>query len=116
MPLEYDERPWGNYQVLEDADTHKVKRIEVHPGQRLSYQRHQHRAEHWFVLSGDAEVTLDGEVHALGPGQAIDIPRGAAHRMRNPGSGPLTFIEVQHGDSFAEDDIERLDDDYGRSG
>lgn len=116
MSGEHDERPWGAYTVLEDADTHKVKRIEVRPGCRLSYQRHVHRAEHWFVVTGVGEVTLDGEVVRVAAGSAVDIPKGAAHRMANPGAGELVFIEVQHGDSFAEDDIERLEDDYGRSG
>ncbi len=113
--LEHDERPWGSYTVLEDAPTHKVKRIEVLPGMRLSYQRHEHRAEHWFVIAGSALVTLDGTdlpVPTLG---AIDIPRGAAHRIANAGEGPLVFIEVQHGDYFGEDDIIRLEDDFGRS-
>lgn len=112
---ERDERPWGSYEVLDDAPTHKVKRLEVRPGARLSYQRHRHRAEHWFVVAGEAEVTVDDEVRTLGPGDAVDVPRGAAHRIANPGTDPLVFIEVQHGDSFAEDDIERLEDDYGRT-
>jgi mannose-6-phosphate isomerase len=114
MELEHDVRPWGAYWVLEDAPTHKVKRIEVAPGSRLSYQRHEQRAEHWVVISGTAEVTVDGAVHVLEPGGAIDIPRGAAHRMKNPGVEPLVFVEVQLGDYFGEDDIERLEDDFGR--
>lgn len=116
MERERDERPWGSYEVLEDAPTHKVKRIEVHGHQRLSYQRHQRRAEHWFVVTGAAHVTLDGVDHALSAGSAIDIPRGAAHRIANTGDEPLVFIEVQHGDYFGEDDIERLEDDFGRAG
>jgi mannose-6-phosphate isomerase len=116
MTGESDERPWGSYQVLEDAPTHKVKRMEVLPGRRLSYQRHQFRAEHWFVVAGAGEVTLDGTAIDVGPGQAIDIGRGAAHRIANVGETPLVFIEVQHGESFAEDDIERLEDDFGRAG
>ena len=116
MTGERDERPWGAYEVLEDAPTHKVKRIEVAPGKRLSYQRHQHRAEHWFVVAGTADVTLDGATHRLVAGQAIDIPRQAAHRIANAGDETLVFIEVQHGESFAEDDIERLEDDFGRTG
>jgi len=116
MDGEHEIRPWGSYTVLEDGMTHKVKRIDVDPGKRLSYQRHAHRSEHWFVLSGTAEVTLDGAVVRLTPGEAIDIPRRAAHRVANPGPGPMAFIEVQHGDSFSEDDIERLDDDFGRAG
>ena len=116
MTGERDDRPWGSYEVLEDAPSHKVKRIEVHPGRRLSYQRHQRRAEHWFVVSGSATVTLDDEQIDLTAGRAIDIPRGAAHRIANTGDEPLVFIEVQHGEYFGEDDIERLEDDFGRAG
>jgi mannose-6-phosphate isomerase len=112
---EYDERPWGNYTVLDDdAPDHKVKRIVVHPGKRLSYQRHAQRAEHWFVVSGIAKVTLDGTDVELGPGQSIDIPREGAHRVANEGDADLVFIEVQHGTYFGEDDIVRLEDDFGR--
>ena len=113
---EYSERPWGNYTVLDDdAPDHKVKRIVVHPGKRLSYQRHSQRAEHWFIVSGTAEVTLDGTVHELTAGQAIDIPREGAHRIANSGTADVVFIEVQHGTYFGEDDIVRLEDDYGRA-
>lgn len=86
------------------------------PGKRLSYQRHARRSEHWFVVAGDGAVTLDGETAAVGPGTAIDIPAGMSHRVANSGSADLVFVEVQHGDYFGEDDIERLDDDYGRAG
>ncbi len=109
------QRPWGSYTVLSDADDHKVKRIEVRPGRRLSYQRHFRRAEHWFVVSGHAVVELDDVATELSAGCSIDIPLGAAHRIQNPSADtPLVFIEVQHGSYFGEDDIERLDDDYGR--
>jgi mannose-6-phosphate isomerase len=112
---EYSERPWGNYTVLDDdAPDHKVKRLVVHPGKRLSYQRHAQRAEHWFIVSGAATVTLDGTVTELRPGDSIDIPREGAHRMANSGSVDVVFIEVQHGTYFGEDDIVRLEDDYGR--
>ncbi|HUO49012.1 MAG TPA: phosphomannose isomerase type II C-terminal cupin domain [Acidimicrobiales bacterium] len=112
---EYDERPWGNYTVLDDeAPDHKIKRIVVHPGKRLSYQRHAQRAEHWFVVSGSAKVTLDGREVVLGPGESIDIPRQGAHRIANEGEADLVFIEVQHGSYFGEDDIVRLEDDFGR--
>ena len=112
---EYDERPWGNYTVLsDDAPDHKVKRLVVHPGKRLSYQRHAKRAEHWFIVSGNARVTLDGAVIDLQPGEAIDIPQGSAHRIANEGSSDLVFVEVQHGTYFGEDDIVRLEDDFGR--
>lgn len=116
MPGERDDRPWGVFQVLDDALTHKVKRLEVQPGRRLSYQRHQHRAEHWFVVAGSGVVTLDGTEIAIAAGAAIDIGRGAAHRIANVGETKLVFIEVQHGESFGEDDIERLEDDFGRAG
>jgi len=112
---EYDERPWGNYLVLADSDDHKVKRIVVRPGRRLSYQRHARRSEHWFVLRGEGAVTLDGQRHVLGAGQAVDVPSGTAHRMENLGAGDLVFIEVQHGEYFGEDDIVRLQDDFGRA-
>jgi len=112
----HEVRPWGSYTVLDDeAGDHKVKRIVVSPGRRLSYQRHARRAEHWFVISGSATVTLEGAQLALGPGQSIDIPLGAAHRIANPGAAPLVFIEVQRGEYFGEDDIVRLEDDFGRT-
>jgi mannose-6-phosphate isomerase len=113
---EYFERPWGNYTVLDDdATDHKVKRIVVHPGKRLSYQRHSKRSEHWFIVSGTAQVTLDGAVSELKPGQAIDIPLGGAHRVANHGDTDVVLIEVQHGTYFGEDDIVRLEDDFGRA-
>lgn len=113
---EHDERPWGSYTVLEDAPDHKVKRIVVLPAKRLSYQRHAHRSEHWFIVRGQAVVTLDGDRVEREGGDSIDIPRGTAHRIENVGPNDLVFIEVQHGDSFGEDDIERLEDDFGRAG
>jgi mannose-6-phosphate isomerase len=112
--MEQDTRPWGGYLVLEDAEAHKVKRITVTPGQRLSYQTHARRAEHWFVVAGSGVVTLDGEPVPVGRGVAVDIPLGSAHRIENTGDADLVFIEVQHGDYFGEDDIVRLEDDYGR--
>ena len=107
-------RPWGNFEVLSDAATHKVKRLTVDPGHRLSYQRHARRSEHWFVVGGEAVVTIDGVEKTVATGEAIDIPLGAAHRIENKGTTPLVFIEVQQGSYFGEDDIERLSDDYGR--
>jgi mannose-6-phosphate isomerase-like protein (cupin superfamily) len=110
----HDVRPWGNYTVLDHQADHKVKRIVVHPGQRLSYQRHQRRSEHWFVVSGHGEVLLDGQARAVGPGDAVDVPVGCAHRVAGTGPEELVFIEVQRGDYFGEDDIQRLEDDFGR--
>ena len=112
---EFDRRPWGTYTVLEEGTTFKVKRIEVLPGKRLSYQKHSQRAEHWVVVEGTAKVTLDGEEITVATGEAIDIPIGAAHRVENPGDVDLIFIEVQRGSYLGEDDIERLQDDYGRA-
>jgi len=114
---EYSERPWGNYTVLDDdAPDHKVKRLVVHPGKRLSYQRHSKRAEHWFVVAGTATVTLDGTVRQVRAGEAIDIPLESAHRVANEGTTDVVLIEVQCGTYFGEDDIERLEDDFGRAG
>jgi mannose-6-phosphate isomerase len=114
---EYDERPWGNFTVLsEDAPDHKVKRLVVHPGKRLSYQRHAKRSEHWFIVAGTAVVTLDGVDTTLHAGESFDIPQEGAHRIANPGDSDLVFIEVQHGTYFGEDDIVRLEDDFGRVG
>ena len=110
----YDERPWGSFTVLEEGEGYKVKRIEVLPGKRLSYQRHAQRAEHWVVIRGAARVTLDGEERTVGEGEAIDIAVGAAHRVENPGAEKLVFIEVQRGPYLGEDDIVRLSDDFGR--
>ena len=113
---EFDERPWGNFTVLaDDMFDHKVKRIFVSPGKRLSYQQHDKRAEHWFIVSGHATVVLDGVEHEVGPGESIDIRLGQAHRCENRGTTPVIFIEVQHGTYFGEDDIVRLEDDFGRA-
>jgi len=113
--LEEDHRPWGYYQVLADESDHKIKRIVVYPGKRLSLQRHLHRSEHWFVLHGKALVTIDVREIALGEGGSADIPEGAAHRVMNVGQENVTFVEVQTGEYFGEDDIERLEDDFGRA-
>jgi mannose-6-phosphate isomerase len=113
---EQNERPWGNFTVLEEAPRHKVKRIVVSPGRRLSYQRHARRSEHWFVVQGRGVVVLDGNSRPIGPGQAVDVPEEAAHRIENTGPEELLFIEVQHGEYFGEDDIVRLEDDFGRTG
>jgi mannose-6-phosphate isomerase len=112
---EHDERPWGSYTVLSDQDDHKVKMIAVSPGKRLSYQRHARRAEHWFIVRGRAAVTVDGASREASIGDAVDIPCGSAHRIESIGDDELVFIEVQHGDYFGEDDIERLEDDFGRA-
>jgi mannose-6-phosphate isomerase len=110
-----EERPWGKFTILDEGEGYKVKRIEVFPAKRLSYQKHAKRAEHWFVVSGVARVTLDDEMYELSAGESIDIAIGAAHRVENAGdSGNCIFIETQTGTYFGEDDIVRLEDDFGR--
>jgi len=110
-----DQRPWGFYRVLSDQSDHKVKQITVWPGKRLSLQSHRHRSEHWLIVSGQARVTVNDREYDLNAQDAVDIPRGAAHRIQNTGGIPLVFVEVQLGDYFGEDDIIRLDDDFGRT-
>jgi mannose-6-phosphate isomerase len=114
---EHAERPWGSYTVLDEGAGYKVKRIVVMPGQRLSYQLHHRRSEHWFAVGGVGTVTLDGASITLPAGQALDVATGAAHRVGNTSADvPFVFIEVQRGDYCGEDDIVRLEDDYGRAG
>ena len=113
-------RPWGAYRVLDSGAGFRVKRIVINPGGRLSLQRHAHRAEHWVVIRGIARVTRGPspealEVSDLPPGRSIDIPAGWVHRLECPGAEPCVVIEVQSGDRLSEDDIERLQDSYGRS-
>jgi len=109
-----DHRPWGWYIVLADEPDHKVKRIVVRPGKRLSLQRHRRRSEHWHIIRGEALVTLDSRTIPLKPGESVDITVGTNHRIENPGTENLAFIEVQRGEYFGEDDIERIEDDFGR--
>jgi len=108
-------RPWGSYDSLEAGDRFQVKRIIVKPGAALSLQKHHHRAEHWIVVSGTAEVTCDDKVFLLGENQSTFIPLGSVHRLRNPGKVLLELIEVQSGSYLGEDDIVRFEDVYGRS-
>ena len=108
------ERPWGWYQTLEEGMGHKIKRIGVHPGARISLQKHHQRAEHWVVVQGEAQVTVGAHQMALQVGQHVDIPLGEIHRMENRGGVPLEIIELQFGNYLGEDDIVRLQDDYGR--
>ena len=107
-------RPWGHYDSVDLGDRFQVKRITVQPGARLSLQKHHHRAEHWIVVSGTAKVTCDDKIFFLTENQSTYIPVTATHRLENPGKIPLELIEVQSGSYLGEDDIERLDDSYGR--
>ena len=112
----YDERPWGSFTVLDEGENFKVKRIEVLPGKRLSYQKHAQRAEHWMVVLGEARVTLDDEEITVTAGETVDIPVESKHRVENPGTEKLIFIEIQRGSYLGEDDIVRFSDDFGRAG
>jgi mannose-6-phosphate isomerase-like protein (cupin superfamily) len=107
-------RPWGSYIVLSDEPDHKVKRIVISPGKRLSLQKHSKRTEHWFVVRGNALVTL-GEINVtVATGGSADIPQSSLHRIENTGAEDIVLIEIQTGTYFGEDDIERYDDDFGR--
>lgn len=112
----YETRPWGGFLTIEEGAGYKVKRLFVQPGQRLSLQRHRFRAEHWVVVSGSPRVIVAGRPKRLKPRGAVDVPRGAWHRIENPGRVPVVLIEVQHGPYLGEDDIIRRQDDYGRVG
>lgn len=110
------DRPWGSFFVLEDRRQTKVKRLVINPGQRLSLQSHKHRDEHWVVVAGQANVTLDERTLTLGYGDHVFVKRGTKHRIACAGDVPVEIIEVQTGDSFEEEDITRYSDDYGRTG
>jgi mannose-6-phosphate isomerase len=114
MSADESVRPWGRYEVLQESAQHKVKCIYVLPGFRLSYQRHEKRAEHWFIVSGVATVVLDGNTFTRKAGDTVDIEVGQPHRIGNAGTDELVFIEVQTGTYFGEDDIERIEDDFSR--
>ena len=108
-------RPWGSYESLVTSERFQVKRIVVNPGQTLSLQMHHHRAEHWVVVHGTAEVTCEDKVFMLAEDESTYIPLGHKHRLANPGRIPLELIEVQSGAYLGEDDIVRYEDVYGRS-
>ena len=112
--LDSADRPWGSWHVLDEQDGFKVKRIHVAPGARLSYQTHAHRSEHWIVVAGTATCTIAGEQRRARVGEAVVVPLGAPHRIANDGDSELVIVEVQLGTYTGEDDIVRLEDDYGR--
>lgn len=114
MSVTSDHRPWGSWHILDEGPGFKVKRIEVHPQARLSYQTHEHRAEQWTVVSGTATCVVDGEPVVARPGESVSIEVGQAHRITNQHDTLLVLIEVQTGAYTGEDDIVRLEDDYGR--
>ena len=108
------DRPWGWYDVIDESDRYKVKSIEVKPGEKLSLQKHFHRAEHRVVVEGTALVQVGDEEKLLTENESTYIPIGSVHRLSNPGKIPLRIIEVQSGSYLEEDDITRLEDVYGR--
>lgn len=108
-------RPWGSYQTMDRGNRFQIKRIIVKPGAKLSLQKHHHRSEHWVVVAGTAEVTVGDQTRLLQENESTFIPAGTAHRLANPGKVPLCLIEVQCGSYLGEDDIVRLDDEYGRT-
>lgn len=112
---ESDTRPWGSWHILDEGEGFKVKRIEVSPHSRLSYQTHEHRAEHWIITAGTCTAVVDGETVVAGVGECVEIAIGQAHRITNAHDEPLALIEVQTGAYCGEDDITRLQDDYGRA-
>lgn len=107
-------RPWGSYTILEEGDRYKIKRLVIHPGTKLSHQLHNHRSEHWVVVSGTARVTNGDKVYDVHPNESTYIPMSTKHRLENLGKIPLQIIEVQNGEYLEEDDIVRFDDDYNR--
>ena len=109
-----ENRPWGRFFVLHDEKSYKIKRIEVDPGCRLSYQYHHKRSETWIIVEGIATVTIDDLVGDYKSGDTVLIPKRAKHRIENKGKKKVVFIEVQTGSYFGEDDIVRLEDDYNR--
>jgi len=113
--IERTERPWGWFETVYETTGNKIKRIGVHPGQQISLQRHRQRAEHWVVTRGTAHVTLGDQVFDLHSGGHCDIASGQVHRLANLTQEPLEIVEVQFGSYLGEDDIERLQDDYGRT-
>jgi mannose-6-phosphate isomerase len=110
-----EERPWGSWHVVEVGDGYKVKRIVVKPHARLSYQTHEHRSEHWVVVTGTATCTIEGETVVVRAGGSVDVGVQHAHRIANLHDDELVIIEVQRGPYLGEDDIVRLQDDYGRN-
>ena len=111
----FERRPWGGFETLQAGAGYKVKRLVVQPGHRISLQRHRLRAEHWVVVAGSPRVVSEGRGRRLKPRATVEVPRGAWHRIENPGRRPVVIIEVQHGSHLDERDIVRRHDDYGRA-
>ena len=112
--LYMESRPWGSFFVIAEESLYKIKRIEVNPGERLSYQYHNKRSEVWTIIEGNGVITLNDKPQNYSKGDTILIPQGIKHRIENKGTEKTVFIEVQTGSYFGEDDIVRLEDDYNR--
>jgi mannose-6-phosphate isomerase-like protein (cupin superfamily) len=108
-------RPWGTFEIINESDSYKVKKITVHPGKRLSLQSHEKRSEYWIIISGNGVLTQDNIQKVVSKNSQVFIPVKQKHRIHNTGTEPLIFIEVQTGTYFGEDDIIRYDDDYNRT-
>ena len=108
------QRPWGNFTILDEDERYKIKKISVNPGQTLSLQMHHHRSEHWVVVRGTAKVTVADKEVFVHENESIYVPKGAVHRVSNPGKVSLEIIEAQVGEYLGEDDIIRFEDIYGR--
>jgi len=115
LSMDIEERPWGRFFVIHDQPTYKLKRIEVDPGGRLSYQYHHKRSEAWTIVKGAGTITLDDHTKEYLKGETILIPQGVKHRIENKKNEKVVFIEVQTGTYFGEDDIVRIEDDYNRT-
>ena len=115
ISIESEERPWGRFFVIHDESDYKLKRIEVEPGERISYQYHNKRSEAWIIVKGTGIITLNGQEKVYSQGETVIIPQGVKHRIKNKGQEKLIFIEVQTGTYFGEDDIVRIEDDYNRA-
>lgn len=113
--MNYQERPWGSYTVLQKELNFQVKKLVINPGMRLSLQSHKFRAEHWFIVSGSGLVQLDYQNMEVAKGDSVDVPIGTKHRISCTTTDPLVLIEIQTGSSFDENDIVRHEDDFGRS-
>ena len=109
-----DRRPWGYYEILSEHQDFRIKRIVVFPGHRTSLQKHRQRSEHWLVLKGAGMIVVENSEREIKKGDSVDIPAGSVHRTGNSGEEDLVIIEIQTGQYFGEDDIERIADDYGR--
>jgi mannose-6-phosphate isomerase-like protein (cupin superfamily) len=112
----FERRPWGGFETLERGAGYKVKRLVVQPGHRISLQRHRFRAEHWVIVAGSPRIVIGDRARRLKPRATVEVPRGAWHRIENPGRRPVVIIEVQLGPRLVEGDIIRRQDDYGRAG